>query len=91
MFDLKKMPDYENKVVKLVNGKLLVNESVVDKNTFFQCKYANKHFDLALNLNFLLARSLKVVSKIRSGGVAIFNNITRRLHNCCCIHSTLQL
>ena len=42
MFDLRKMPDYENKVVKLVNGKLLVNESVVDQNTFFQCKYANK-------------------------------------------------
>ena len=54
MFDLKKMPDYENKVVKLVNGKLLVNESVVDQNTCFQCKYANKHFDLALNLNFLM-------------------------------------
>ena len=50
----KKMPEYENKVVKLVNSKLLVNESVVDQNTYFQCKYASKHFDLALNLNFLM-------------------------------------
>ena len=46
------MPGYKNKVVKLVNGKLLVNDSVVDQNSCFQCKYANKHFDLALNLNF---------------------------------------
>ena len=34
--DLKKKPGYENKEIKLVNGKVLVDNQVVDKNLFFR-------------------------------------------------------
>ena len=34
--DLKKKPGYENKEIKLLNGKVLVDNQVVDKNLFFR-------------------------------------------------------
>ena len=35
MSDLRNNPDNQNKNIKIVGGKLLVDEVVVDKNTFF--------------------------------------------------------
>ena len=35
MMELKEKPDYENKEVKIMKGKLLVDGIMVDKNTFF--------------------------------------------------------
>ena len=35
-YDLKRMQGYENKEVKVFNGKVMVDNVVVDKNMFFQ-------------------------------------------------------